>query len=569
MKKIIALVGATTFLCGAFAGCNGGPATGGVTEKIDESKTQLYVSVFNGGIGTEWMTGIEKAFEEANKNICFEPGTDKMGVQIIATPSADNGKKISTNGLAGYSDEVFFTEIIPYYEWAQKGMIADISDVVESVAANGEGTIESKLSEQQQSKLTAVDGKYYALPHYETFMGVSYDVDLFETKMLYFSANPENGNNGFVTSKTEARSMGPDGKTGVENGVDYSIDDGLPSTYEEFFKLCDYMLVRNVTPFVWTGSHATGYTHYLLEAVFNAYSTKTEMSLPLTMDSGEESIRVISGFDASGNPTIENVQVDEESGYHVFQQAGRYYALNFLENILSKKDYYYTLSTNSTFSHYNAQEQFIYSSLENKPIAMLIDGTWWTNEADEAFERSVASYGSRAENRRFAWMPLPRKATAADTVGEEYAMKDALRSYAFINGNVKDANKLKLAKEFLKFCYSDAALQEFTVATGVPKGVKYSLTNEQKNGLSYYAQNIWSYKNSYEVVYNLSDNKIFMNDENAFVADVWTTTVDGTDYLYPYSAFRSTTANVTAAEYFKGMKVSASDWANRYSKYYK
>ena len=541
MKKIIALVGATTILCGSLTGCNGGPATGGITEQIDESKTQLYVSVFNGGIGTDWMVEIEKAFEEANKDFCFEPGTDKKGVQIIATPSADNGKKLSTNGLAGYSDEVFFTEIIPYYEWVQKGMIADISDVVESVAANGEGTIESKLSEQQQSKLTAVDGKYYALPHYETFMGVSYDVDLFESKMLYFSANPENGNNGFVTSKTEARSMGPDGKTGVENGVDYSVDDGLPSTYEEFFKLCDYMLVRNVTPFVWTGSHATGYTHYLLEAVFNAYSTKTEMMLPLTMDSGEGSIRVISGFDASGNPTIENVQVDEESGYQIFQQAGRYYALNFLEKILSKKDYYYTLSTNSTFSHYNAQEQFIYSSLENKPIAMLIDGTWWTNEADEAFE----------------------------SVGEEYAMKDALRSYAFINGNVKDANKLKLAKEFLKFCYSDAALQEFTVATGVPKGVKYSLTNDQKNGLSYYAQNIWSYKNSYEVVYNLSDNKIFMNDENAFVADVWTTTVDGTDYLYPYSAFRSTTATVTAVEYFKGMKVSANEWASRYSKYYK
>lgn len=564
MKKIVALLGATTFLCGALVGCGG--SNSGATEEIDKSKTQLYVSVFNGGIGTEWMNSIEKAFEEANKDVCFEPGTDKKGVQIIATPSTENGKQIATKGLASYTDEVFFTEIIPYYDWAKNGLIADISDVVASVAATGEGTIASKMNEQQQSNL-AVGGKYYALPHYETYMGVSYDVDLFESKLLYFAADPDNGNNGFVTSKTEARSMGPDGKTGVENGIDYSLDDGLPSTYEEFFKLCDYMLVRNVTPFVWPGSAAESYTSYLLEAVSNAYSTKTEMMLPLTMDSGEKTVRIINNFEG-GKPVIENVQVDEETGYYVFQKAGQYYALDFLNKVLSNKKYYYTRSTDTTFTQYNSQEQFIFSSLENKPIGMLIDGTWWTNEAAGAFERSVSSYGSRAENRRFAWMPLPRKATATDTVGDEYAMKDALRSYAFINGNVKNENKLKLAKEFLKFCYSDASLQSFTVSTGVAKGVNYSLTNEQKNSLSYYAQNVWNYKSSYDVVYNLSNNEIFMNDENTFITNFWAAKVGGTDYLYPYTAFRDTSAN-TAEKYFNGMKISASSWESQYGKYYK
>ena len=565
IKKPIAILGATMFLCGAFAGCGG--SSSGATEEIDKSKTQLYVSVFNGGIGTEWMNGIEQAFEEANKDICFEPGTEKKGVQIIATPSTENGKQIATKGLASYTDEVFFTEIIPYYDWVKNGLIADISDVVSSVAATGEGAIVSKMSAQQQSNLS-VGGKYYALPHYETYMGVSYDVDLFESKLLYFAADPDNGNDGFVTSKTETRSMGPDGKTGVENGVDYSLDDGLPSTYEEFFKLCDYMLVRNVTPFVWPGSAAESYTSYLLEAVSNAYSTKTEMMLPLTMDSGDATVRVINGFDGNGNPIINNVQVDEETGYYVFEKAGQYYALDFLNKVLSNKKYYYTRSTDTTFTQYNSQEQFIFSSLENKPIGMLIDGTWWTNEAAGAFERSVSSYGERAENRRFAWMPLPRKATATDAVGDEYALKDALRSYAFINGNVKNENKLKLAKEFLKFCYSDASLQAFTVSTGVAKGVKYSLNNEQKNSLTYYAQNVWNYRSSYDVVYNLSDNEIFMNDENTFITDFWSSKVSGTDYLFPYTAFRAS-QNVTAAKYFEGMKISANAWEDKYGKYYK
>ncbi len=565
MKKQMALLWAAVFAFGAFAGCGG--ASSGATEKIDKSRTQLYVSVFNGGIGTAWMESIEQAFETANSEICFEPGTDKKGVQIIATPSTENGKQMATKGLASYTDEVFFTEIIPYYDWVKNGLIADISDVVSSVAATGEGTIASKLNQQQQDNL-AVDGKYYALPHYETYMGVSYDVSLFESKLLYFSANPDNGNNGFITSKTEKRSMGPDGKTGVQNGIDYSLDDGLPSTYEEFFKLCDYMVVRNVTPFVWPGSAAESYTSYLLEAVSNAYSTKTEMMLPLTMDSGEETVRVISEFDEKGNPVISNVTVDEETGYYVFERAGQYYALDFLNKVLSNKKYYYTRSTDTTFTQYNSQEQFIFSSLENKPIGMLIDGTWWTNEAAGAFERSVSSYGERAENRKFAWMPLPRKATANDTVGEEYALKDALRSYAFINGNVKNENKLKLAKEFLKFCYSDEALQSFTLSTGVAKGVKYSLTSTQKSSLSYYAQNVWDYRSAYDVVYNLSSNDIFMNDENTFITDFWSSKVSGTDYLFPYTAFRAS-SSMTAAQYFKGMKISASSWESEYGKYYK
>ena len=564
MKKITALLGATVFACAAFGGCDMGSSA---TEKIDKSKTQLYVSVFNGGIGTKWMDSIEKAFEEANKDVCFEPGTDKKGVQIIATPSTENGKQIATKGLASYTDEVFFTEIIPYYDWVKNGLIADISDVVSSVAANGEGTIANKLNKQQQDNLS-VGGKYYALPHYETYMGVSYDVSLFENKLLYFSADPDNGNDGFVTSKTETRSMGPDGKTGVEDGIDYSLDDGLPSTYEEFFKLCDYMLIRNVTPFVWPGSAAESYTSYLLEAVSNAYSTKTEMMLPLTMDSGEETVRIINEFDENGKPVIDKVQVNEETGYYVFQKAGQYYALEFLNKILSNKKYYYTRSTDTNFLQYDSQEQFIFSSLENKPIGMLIDGTWWTNEAEGAFERSVSSYGERAENRKFAWMPLPRKATANDEVGTEYALKDALRSYAFINGNVKNENKLKLAKEFLKFCYSDASLQSFTVSTGVAKGVKYSLTNDQKNSLSYYAQNVWNYRSTYEVVYNLSDNDIFMNDENTFITNFWSSKVGNTDYLFPYTAFRDN-ENMTAAKYFSGMKISASAWENTYGKYYK
>ena len=31
------------------------------------------------------------------------------------------------------------------------------------------------------------DGKYYGLPHYESFFGIIYDVDMFEEELLYFA----------------------------------------------------------------------------------------------------------------------------------------------------------------------------------------------------------------------------------------------------------------------------------------------------------------------------------------------------------------------------------------------
>ena len=60
-----------------------------------------------------------------------------------------------------------------------------------------------------------------------------------------------------------------------------------------------------------------------------------------------------------------------------------------------------------------------------------------------------------------------------------------------------------------------------------------------------------------------------MNDENTFITDFWSSKVGGTDYLFPYTAFRADNANVTAVQYFSGMKMSENAWENAYGKYYK
>ena len=188
---------------------------------------------------------------------------------------------------------------------------------------------------------------------------------------------------------------------------------------------------------------------------------------------------------------------------------------------MSKIDQYaYSLSNNdSNFTQLNAQEEYIYSSLENKPVGMIIDGTYWWNEAKGAYERSVGQYGDRAKTRNFAWMPMPTAIGEADRVSgaKKPVVRDLMHSYAFINAKVStDPYRTQLAKDFISFCYTDESLVNFTLDTGVPKGVKYTLSESDLAQLPYYQRSLMEVKSVSDVIYPYSDNPIFVNHQNVF-----------------------------------------------------
>ena len=45
------------------------PGCGKVVQEIDKNKTQIYVSVWNGGFGTDWISKTIKEFNEGNAKI--------------------------------------------------------------------------------------------------------------------------------------------------------------------------------------------------------------------------------------------------------------------------------------------------------------------------------------------------------------------------------------------------------------------------------------------------------------------------------------------------------------------
>ena len=79
-NKIIALASAivTAVACLPFASCKDDGT------EVDKTKAQLHVSVYNGGVGRDWLDAYIARFQEAYKDYEFIPG--KKGVQVWVTP---------------------------------------------------------------------------------------------------------------------------------------------------------------------------------------------------------------------------------------------------------------------------------------------------------------------------------------------------------------------------------------------------------------------------------------------------------------------------------------------------
>ena len=207
MKKIVsAIVAVLCIVAAAFgSGCFGDSS--GV--KIDASKTQLYVGIYDGGFGADSFDSIADSFEELYKDVSFEEG--KTGVEVIIP----KGKKeellqISADSLPLQQYDVFFTTANLYQYVLNNGngsVIMDISDVVKETTTtwkNFKGvelygdtkTIEEKMlssakayAQMQDPNYSPDSYKYYGIPFYVATQGIVYDIDLWEEEGFFFSEN--------------------------------------------------------------------------------------------------------------------------------------------------------------------------------------------------------------------------------------------------------------------------------------------------------------------------------------------------------------------------------------------
>ena len=537
LKKIMALSMALVSSMSVFAAC-GEPNVGDdSTITIDPNKTQVMVGYYDGGLGRDWLNAVIKKYEEINPNVQIIPRWDKKRY--------DTDKMMAN--YASYDEDIFLVDLV-LNEYETAGMYYDITEVINTPLTEfGESeSILDKMSIDLQQAMKSSNDKYYSLPYYEGFYGIYYDIRLFEEKALYMD-----GNGGW--SDGTVKSVGKD-------GVPNTYDDGLPTTVDEFFTLCDYMLQKGVTPFTWTGVNGY-YTTKMLESFWASYEGYENFRLNYTLNSGDQEYKFIDGT---------SEKITRENAYKLKDgQEGKLAALQFAEAILNGYNgkngggKYHSANVWATGqTHMAAQDEYLFSSAIGNPIAFIVEGMYWEREASESFaslykrtKDSEDKYG----NRRFGLMPFP---TVHENKGTEAVMASTLSSRVFINKNTDVPEE---AKAFFRYLHTSEAMSLMTSLSQSLRPFDYTVAEADKKNLTPLGKTIVETMKSENAIIKLVPDmcvdSVFKNSP-FFAYQQWQ--FGGTfNSGYPIDIMHQ--RGCTAAEYFATMKINVDDW-NSYLK---
>ncbi len=536
-KKLAALIAMFFCLSSALLGCGQSSDGGSNGESVNSTQTQLYVYVFSRGYGSEYLYKLKERYEALHADDSYEEG--KKGVQIRINVSDDNSATKYAENVKNQKDDVFFAEDSYYRTLAQASVLLDITDAVTTASEYDGKTVASKFNVHQDDYLK-VDGKYYGVPHYQGEYGFVYDADLFEKKGYYFKDGYTVAD-GFVANKYDSAQYGEyysdemfvgagDTSTKRTAGPDCAYgtaDDGLPSTYDEFFFLLEHIAANNDVPVSWAGSYYDGYLNLLTHSLATDYEGFDDMSLNYTF-SGTDSEMVKLDADgkivknAAGKAEIESKTISADNANEVRRQAGLYNALQFMNNLINTDRYH--VGENyafASFEHTANQEKFLWSSLQSgASTAMIVDGIWWQREATQVFKDIVSAKGETysANNRNLGWLPLP-KATAEkrDADNGKTTHNDIMNSFIFARAGIEDYKK-DLARDFIKFACSDESLVEFTTETNTLKALTYTLSEAEQAKLTPFGRSLYNacLNEKSSTIYPYSSSAKYLNNVSRF-----------------------------------------------------
>lgn len=531
----------------------------GASLDLDDSKMHLWVGVYDAGGGTEWLEKAISRFEAEYSDYYF--GNGKVGLDIHIDPSRKYSGDSMDNDIERLNGEVIFAEGSPAVYIANSGYALDIDDVVKADvgknfitgAEDRQGySIADMLNAEQKEYLLATEGnRYFTLPTNEIFFNIIYDLDLFDEEQLYFNTA---GNLICDDPSNDRRSSGADGNQATE------YDNGLPATYDEFFQLCDKIVELDMQPVTWGGTVSDYISSFLL-CMSADYHGVGETRL--NYDYNGTLTDYIAGFE-NGQPVFgeKPVDISVDNGYELYRQSGRYHTLKFLERLLktstvrdgkSVEKYVDKSEVYSTaFTHTAAQTRFVSSknSKTKKRVAMLIDGTWWQNEAKLALRDSEGS-DEAARLRKFGAMPIPK---VDRNRLREQTLLQLTGQTAFIKRTI-DPAKTAIAKEFLKFCFTKESLTEYTQTTSMVRPYAFNMREEDYQSLTAWGKNLYDLHTDAKKVYQDSASEIakYYSSELWHSKNLWNATIDGEGYTFPSTALKYGSV-VTAETYFTGLQ---------------
>ena len=443
------------------------------TEEIDPDKTQLYVSIQACGLGSTFLTSLKTAYEAKNPDVQIVPITDGPGGSEVLAEVQNGGSDVYMFTNSAITDFVGMTSQTSNY-------FADITDIVTEKGDDNK-SIHDKLFEGTKDYYnvnTEEAPKYFALPWFNSYFGTVYDVDLFESRHLY-STDP--------LSELKGSYVGYDGKKGTADddwgpdGIEGSFDDGLPATYEDLKALWVEMDAQDIIPYSWTSFD--GYSQGWLSMVWASYE-----------GTNYELMKDFNGtYYTSNNSPVE---INNDNGYLLAYMNGKRAALQVAEDII-RGEYYLKISDNTSQDNIAAQTSYLKSIESDYPIAFLMEGSWWENESKAVFEEMATYIDAKYAygERRFGLMPFPR------FIGTTGIPNQVNEKVTFMGGDIgngcsaiainKNTKVMDIAKDFVKFAYSDEMNVDFNIESGVSRPINYDIPESAMERLTYYQKNVY------------------------------------------------------------------------------
>lgn len=431
MKKIVAIVAlllVAVFSLGAFTACD---------KKPDENT--LTIEAVNLGFGLDWLYALADAYRAQHSEI-------KIDIQPFVGQTGNDAVNGHSEALAGYTD-IFVFRPSKYHFNAYQGAVntktgkidciyADLTDIYTAPYEDG-STMESKTDPKVADYLK-VNGKYYGVNWVDDFMGIVRNKDAWA-------------------------------KLGL-------TDSDIPVTTDEMFALCDKINGKNqgIAPFIYSK------TEEYYTSVWDIWMAQYE---------GEERME---NFTRGLNPMGE---FDE----NLYSFPGQKVALEVVERLLEKsgKKYKYQHENSDSLSFTDMQSYF----LEGQ-AALCVNGSWLE------IEMNKSSDGKKSYNIDYIRMPVVSDLIKLDIVKNggvdtdaklaeviryvdavdggdatatkpDYTSDEAVarvreaRHFSYARGGSDHtmvvagwSEKIALAKDFIKFMYSDEGMKVYYNAQG-------------------------------------------------------------------------------------------------------
>ena len=483
------LIACSMILCGCGKKANTGP------QVIDKNKTQIYISVYDGGAGTDWIVNEAVKFNEGLEDYQIYIRQEKRpSSQIIQDISASAG-----TASAYFTVDVSFQELI----YADK--LVDLTPILNRTLEGENRKIGDKLrtSDSWEGLATKNGEGMYLLPYNDSVGGLIFDFDDFVKNDWLFYAEDDadtlaalNEQN-IIYENNEGKlfyvSGGEDvwfeeGDRIMSAGKDKlfgTYDDGQPQNIAEWNTMISKIKATNGSyPFLYPGSFL-GYTSMVESAYFAQLAGVEAYKEYFAFDSKGRAVELTDG--TSKVITIDN-------GYDFFKMKEINDTIQFMQTYFTSDNVHPSTKDNTT--HLDAQRQYLNAPVSQGEIpyaAMICEGIWWENEARTTFNLVGEMDESRGYGMRdYRFMLLPyiegQKGITGNAYGSVLSGQDT-GSLIVVKEN--DTKKTEVLLDFLAQTLSDECLANFTAQTGVIRAYDYNISDEQFAGMTKFAQNVW------------------------------------------------------------------------------